>query len=34
MLVFCVAHPGIDTRPTEFKGVEEQTTLFTLKKEK
>ncbi len=33
-LVFCVTHPGVDARPTEFKPVEDQVVMFTLKKEK
>lgn len=33
-LVFCVTHPGIDARPTEFKPIEDQVVIFTLKKEK
>jgi uncharacterized protein (TIGR03067 family) len=33
-LVFCVTHPGIESRPTEFKPIEDQALIFTLKKEK
>jgi uncharacterized protein (TIGR03067 family) len=33
-LVFCVTHPGVDSRPTEFKPVDDQVVIFTLKKEK
>jgi uncharacterized protein (TIGR03067 family) len=32
-LVFCVTMPGGETRPTEFKNVEEERFVFTLKKE-
>ena len=32
-LVFCLTHPGGETRPTEFKAVEEQQFLFVLKKQ-
>jgi uncharacterized protein (TIGR03067 family) len=33
-LSICIAAPGRDTRPTEFKVIEEQTFLFELKREK
>lgn len=32
-LIFCVTSPGIDTRPAEFKAIENETHLFELKKE-
>ena len=31
-LVFCITAPGNDSRPTEFKAVEDSQFLFTLKK--
>jgi len=33
-LVFCVVKPGGDKRPTEFKGIDDECYLFTLKPEK
>lgn len=32
-MIFCVSTPGGENRPTEFKGVEGESFLFTLKKE-
>ena len=32
-LVFCISIPGNDSRPTEFKAVDDAQHLFTLKKE-
>ena len=32
-LIVCVSFPGIDTRPVEFKSVDDEAMLFELKKE-
>ena len=32
-LVLCISHPGGETRPADFKAVEDESFLFKLKKE-